>query len=264
MTRGGAWTVCLSLTVFAAAGTARSATPLSVSLRYDVDPSLSDCPGEDEFRRHVVEQLGTDPFREGAAHHIDARAPRPAVVSPAREIALPAVTTTPTAAPRPRPSFFASLGPVASVGEAPAASAGVELSGAARLRAFSLDLGARATFPVTFRQGDGTGVRASALAGTLAVCGHLRGFALCPLATLGRLRVSGLGVDDARAPASTTARVGLRGAFEQPLSARLAAVLHADGAYTLTPRTVTLNQLPVWKTAALGLAVGIDLAVLFR
>ncbi|HEY2731055.1 MAG TPA: hypothetical protein VGK52_14020 [Polyangia bacterium] len=322
VTRRGAWTVCLSLTVFAAAGTARSATSLSVSLSYDVDPSLRDCPGEDEFRRHVVEQLGTDPFRDGASHHVDARVhpserglegalvwtnptgasegdrrlssasrdcaefvrgmtfalavqiqflnqllgtplePPPAVVSPAREIAPPTVTTTP--APRRPPSFSVSVGPVGSFGEAPTASAGAELSGAARLRAFSLDLGARATLPVTFRQADGTGFRTSTLAGTLAVCGHLRRFALCPLMALGRLQVSGLGVDDAHAPASTTARVGLRAAFAQPLSTRLAAVLHADGAYTLTPRTVTLNQLPVWRTPTLGLAVGIDLAVLFR
>jgi hypothetical protein len=324
VTRRGAWTMCLSLMVFAAAGTARSATPLSVSLSYDVDPSLRDCPGEDEFRRHVVEQLGTDPFRDGAAHHVEARVhpserglegalvwtnatgtsegdrrlssasrdcsefvrgmtfalavqiqflnqllgtsldPRPAVVSPAREIAPPTVTTTPAPGPRPRPSFSASLGPVASFGEAPAASAGAELGVVARLRAFSLDLGARATLPVTFRQADGTGFRASTLAGTLAVCGHLRRFALCPLVVLGRLQVSGLGVDDAHAPASTTARVGLRGAFAQPLSARLAAVLHADGAYTLTPRAVTLNQLTVWRTSTLTFAVGIDLAVLFR
>lgn len=324
VTRRGAWTVCLSLTVFAAAGTARSATPLSVSLRYDVDPSLRDCPGEDEFRRHVVEQLGTDPFRDGAAHHIDARVlpserglegalvwsdaaganegdrrlssanrdcaefvrgmtfalavqiqflnqllgtslePRPAVVSPAREITPPTVTATPTPAPRPRASFSANLGPVGSFGEAPSASVGAELGVAARLRAFSLDLGARATLPVTLRQADGTGFQASTLAGTLAVCGHLRRFALCPLVALGRLRVAGLGVDDAHTPASTTARVGLRGAFAQPLSARLAAVLHADGAYTLTPRTVNVNQLPVWRTPALGLAVGIDVALLFR
>ena len=117
---------------------------------------------------------------------------------------------------------------------------------------------------MTFRQADGTGFRASTLAGTLAVCGHLRRFALCPLVALGLLRVSGLGVDDAHAPASTTARVGLRGAFAQPLSTRLAAVLHVDAAYTLTPRTVILNELPVWRTPGLGLAFGIDLAVLFR
>jgi hypothetical protein len=324
VTRRGAWTVCLSLTVLAAAGTARSATPLSVSLRYDVDPSLGDCPGEDEFRRHVVEQLGTDPFRDGAAHRIDARVhpserglegalvwtdatgasegdrrlssanrdcaefvrgmtfalavqiqflnqllgtsldPQPAVVSPARVVAPPTVTTTPATARRPRTSFSAGLGPVTSLGETAAASAGAELSASVRLRAFSLDLGAGATLPVTFRQADGTGFRASTLSGTLAVCGHLRRFALCPLMALGRLRISGLGVDDAHAPASTTARVGLRGAFAQALSARLAAVLHADGAYSLTPRTVTLNQLPVWRTTALALAIGIDFAVLFR
>jgi hypothetical protein len=327
VTGRGAWRVCLTLAALVAAHDARGATPLSVSLRYDVDPSLPDCPGEGEFRRRVVDQLGTDPFRDQAAHHIVASvrdserglegalvwtnatgagegerslssanrdcaefvrgmtfalavqiqflnqllgsslappppAPVPAAAPDAAPIAV--VTTGASVPPRARPSIAVGLGPVTAIGEAPSVSFGAELVVSARLRAFSLDLGARASLPVTFRQMDGTGFQTSTVAGTIAVCGHLRRFALCPTAALGRLRASGLGVDDAHAPASTTARFGLRGAFEQRLSAHLAAVLHAEGAYTLTPRTVTLNQLPVWKTPAFGLALAIDLAVLFQ
>src|SRR5258708_1677476 len=64
-----AWAVSLATTSLLA-GQARAAAPLAVSLRYEVDPELNDCPAEAEFRRHVVEQLGDDPFLAQAAHHV--------------------------------------------------------------------------------------------------------------------------------------------------------------------------------------------------
>ena len=308
-----AWALCLSMPSLVS-GRARAATPLAVSLRYEVDPSLNDCPAEEEFRRRVVDQLGDDPFLAGAGHHVVAsvrqsepglsgaivwtdasganegertlssanrdcvefvrgmtfalavqiqflnqllgttRAPAPS----AREIA-PASSAPPVQ----RATFAAGLGPIVALGETPGPSAGGELFVAARARAFSLALAARAILPVTWRQADGTGFRASALAATLALCGHWRRLALCPAVMLGRLRVTGLGVDDARSPASTMAGVGLRAALEHALSTRFAAVLHADGAATLTTRTVYLNELPVWKTPTLSVTAGVDLAVSF-
>jgi hypothetical protein len=43
---------------------------LTLSLHYEVDAALEGCPSEAEFRRSVTEQLGYDPFREAAPHHV--------------------------------------------------------------------------------------------------------------------------------------------------------------------------------------------------
>ena len=85
---------------------------------------------------------------------------------------------------------------------------------------------------------------------------------MCAVGMLGVLAVRGFGVDDARSPSSFVARAGLRLAFDQPLSKHWALGAHADALATLTPRTVLLNEVPVWSTPKLGLTVGIDLAVL--
>jgi hypothetical protein len=56
-----------------AEGPPESAAPkLWAVLSYAVDPQLSGCPGEAEFRDSVVKQLGYDPFRSDATHRIAA------------------------------------------------------------------------------------------------------------------------------------------------------------------------------------------------
>ena len=156
------------------------------------------------------------------------------------------------------------LGPIASTESAPSLTGGARAFGAVRLNALSLELGAQALLPVTLRQGDGTGFTTSSFGATLAPCGHVRRLALCAVGAVGRMRVEGFGVDDVRSPSSITAEGGLRLVFEQPLSARFALAVHADGLASLTSRTVYVNDMPVWTTRTLAFSVGIDLAVLFR
>jgi hypothetical protein len=176
----------------------------------------------------------------------------------------PPATVSGSAPSPPRFLYMLGAGPLLSVGETPAATAGARLFVGARHRAVSLELGAEATLASRLRQADGTGFDARAISATLAVCGHWRRLALCPLAAAGALRVAGFGVDQARAPSSFTARAGLRALLEDPLSTRFAVRLHADGLGTLTPRTVFVNELPVWAMPPVTFTAGLDLALVFR
>ncbi len=60
-----------ALTAVAAATSADQTSPqLSVVLAYDVDAALHGCPSESEFRDSIIKQLGYDPVRTEAAHHV--------------------------------------------------------------------------------------------------------------------------------------------------------------------------------------------------
>ncbi|HEY1536299.1 MAG TPA: hypothetical protein VGF76_19905 [Polyangiaceae bacterium] len=179
--------------------------------------------------------------------------PRPAPV---------ALATPAPAAVKPKWSLALGAGPIAELGVLPSLAEGFRLFAAARGSALSLELSPELTLPVTFRRADGTGFSASSYAATLVPCARRGRLGLCAVGMLGVLAVRGFGVDDARSPSSVLAKAGLRLAFDQPLAEHLALGAHADGLATLTPRTVLLNEVPVWTTPNLGLMVGIDLAVL--
>jgi hypothetical protein len=101
------------------------------------------------------------------------------------------------------------------------------------------------------------------LAATLALCGHWRRLAVCPLGTAGALLVTGVGVDAPRSPSAFTAGAGARAVLEQRLS-RFVIAAHADGLALLTPRTILLNGLPAWSTPAVTVTAGFDLVMQFR
>jgi hypothetical protein len=56
---------------------AEAAPELFVNLRYDVDPTLSGCMGEPDFRAMVARQVGYDPYHSNAALGVEVRV-RPA------------------------------------------------------------------------------------------------------------------------------------------------------------------------------------------
>lgn len=175
----------------------------------------------------------------------------------------PAVRPTPKPAATARKwSLALGAGPIAELGVVPSLAEGFRLFAAARGSALSLELSPEVTLPVKLRRADGTGFSATSYAATLVPCARRSRLAVCAVGMLGVLAVRGFGVDDARSPSSIVAKAGLRLAFDQPLSRHWALGAHADGTRTLTPRTVLLNEVPVWTTPKLGLMVGIDLAVL--
>jgi hypothetical protein len=65
--------VALALATLVAARPARAAAEVLVSLDYQADSALSDCPSAADFERQIVRQLGRDPFRESAARHLVVR-----------------------------------------------------------------------------------------------------------------------------------------------------------------------------------------------
>jgi hypothetical protein len=314
----------------AAPASADSPPRLFVTLGYELDPGLHGCPSEVEFRDSVVKQLGYDPFRDDATHHIVAEvansesgiegriewtdatgekegerrlaypgrdcgevsrgmvfaiavqiqllssaaatapAPAPLPCAPCAEPA-PVIPEKPVVAEKPKPVLPArkwggavGIGPTAEFGVAPSLAAGLRLFASLRYNDLSLDVGPEAILPVTMRRSDGTGFSTTTLAATAVPCAHLDRWALCAIGMLGLLVAHGFGVDDPRSPSSFIGRVGLRVAFDQPVAPRWLGAVHVDGLATLTPRTVSLNELPVWTTPTLALVVGIDLAVLFR
>jgi hypothetical protein len=71
--RSPAFAVALALATLAASRPARAAAEVLVSLDYQADPALGDCPSAADFERQIVRQLGRDPFRESAARHLVVR-----------------------------------------------------------------------------------------------------------------------------------------------------------------------------------------------
>jgi hypothetical protein len=175
----------------------------------------------------------------------------------------PPPASTATARPQP-PRYALGLGPVFLIGATPEATPGARVFAAGRHGAASLEVGAQASFVGSLRRADGTGFDARVVAGTLALCGHWRRLALCSLGTAGALLVTGFGVDEPHSPSAFTAGAGLRAALQQPLSSRFVLNAHADALATLTPRTISLNELPVWTTPAVTFSVGVDLAMQLR
>ncbi len=190
-------------------------------------------------------------------------APLPPPAPPPPPPSAPPSPAKPTAVLAER-AVFVGLGPTGEVGIVPSFTGGLRLFAGVRRGALSMEMAAEATLPVTLRQADGTGFSATAFGATLAPCGHRGPLALCAVGMLGLLDVRGFGVDDPRSPSSLVARVGLRLAFGEALSLHWAVGVHVDGLVSLTPRTVSLNELPVWTMPPVALVVGIDVAAHLR
>jgi hypothetical protein len=71
--RSLAFVLELALATLMVARPARAAAEVLVSLDYQADLALGDCPSAVDFERQVVRQLGRDPFRESASRHLVVR-----------------------------------------------------------------------------------------------------------------------------------------------------------------------------------------------
>jgi len=146
---------------------------------------------------------------------------------------------------------------------APETDLDVRLFAAVRYWFASIELGGEATIPSTGRLDDRSGFRYRALAGTLALCGHLRWWSACGVGKLAQIRVEGFGVDQSFSPAGTQPWAGVRLAFTHRLWRRLSASVNAEGLRSLAPWTVEVNHTPAWRTPAWGLHFGLDLGATF-
>jgi hypothetical protein len=126
-----------------------------------------------------------------------------------------------------------------------------------------VELGAEATLP-SATDGDGeAGFRHDLILATLAACGARGPFAACGLGKLGRIRVSGTGVDNPASPKGLVGQAGMRLSYSLRMPNHLALHGHLDGLYLVTPWTVDLNQVAVWTMPRLSAIAGVDLTLRF-
>jgi len=314
----------------------RAQAPYYVSLGYEMDPTLSDCPAEAEFKRDVTRQLGYDPFRADATRQVVARtAPtssgmtgalvwrdaegraqgerrlvtdhrdcRELVRSMAFAVVVQLQLLDEQAEPKPEPEpetqaeapeppqpevapvedrprvrirvrqqrqaslkpadgrwqMNLGLGPAVAVGLAPNPSALARVFAAARYGDLSLELGAAASWPATWRSDDGSGFESNAVLASVAPCLHRGWFSACPVAHLGSLSVEGVGIDEPRASSGLLIQTGLRLAGSQPLGP-IIATLRLEAMVSLRRWSVEVNEQDIWRMPGATFHAGLDFAL---
>jgi hypothetical protein len=180
----------------------------------------------------------------------------------------PAPATPPPASPEEaraeRLAVLAGVGVFGQRGWQPGLAVGFRSFGALRGDWWSLILDAQATLPTTARFPARGGFSAREVAVGLAPCLRRAVLDFCALGRLGLVNVRGQGVDEPRAPSSPELLLGLRLQLVWPELARLATLAHLDVLAQLLPRDVWLNRERVWSTAPLAVALGVDVAALFK
>jgi len=199
-----------------------------------------------------------------------AGAPRPP--SPTAPKAAPKPAPSPAPEPKREPvvitsparSVLVGLGGLARVGSQPAVAAGLHTFAALGTRAWALAVDAHATLPTSAQAGPESSISAREIGLGAAPClrrGLLDG---CVVGSVTLVSVQGKGVDHARTDSTVGFGLGLRIQLAWPWTERLAAVAHVDVLAQLTQRDVLLNYEPVWSTAPVAVAVGLDVAAIFR
>jgi hypothetical protein len=133
----------------------------------------------------------------------------------------------------------------------------------ARFDPLSLELGMDGALPTTLRQADGSGFSLDQFAARTAACGHVRPFAACLTAGLGRIEARGLGLDKPASPSGLLSQVGARLAATHELGDRFFASARVEGVVTLSRWSVTLNHRVAWRTPRVGGLAGVDFGVFF-
>lgn len=184
-------------------------------------------------------------------------APLPGPVEPSSP---PGPAVPPPPAPSPPWRAFVGLGALASWGTAPGIEIGGRAFGSLRRGAVSLEVGGEIVAPSTWQRDDGSGFRATSIAGTLAPCGHLGSFAACGLLRGGRLRVTGFGVDQPESASAWLAQTGVRLAATRHLGWGLIGGFHVDVTAALTRPSIELAATPAWRAPPFAILAGIDIA----
>jgi hypothetical protein len=161
-------------------------------------------------------------------------------------------------------AFSAGFGASAMWGLSPSTTADFRLFVAARRNDLSLEIGGEASYPSDEVRWHGFGFRSRWTGGSVALCGHASAFSACALGRLGELHIEGLGVDRPESPSSMVAHTGLRlgGAVELGKGWFLAPRL--EGLLLLTPHTVQMNDVEIWRMPRVSGILGLDLGLRFR
>jgi hypothetical protein len=164
------------------------------------------------------------------------------------------------------PRWFLSIGLGSSIAlrTAPKAVAEGSFFFAAQRGRLAFEIGGEASLASTKHEDFGGGFRHRLVLSTAAACGLQKSLAVCVVGKLGQVHVRGTAVDKPATSNGLVAQVGPRLAYSLGLSSRIALRGRIDALYLLTPWTVELNQLDVWKMPRLSAVTGIDLEFRFR
>lgn len=161
-----------------------------------------------------------------------------------------------------RVRFLVGAGPALGFWLTPTPAVEARVFVGLRRGAWLAELGLEASLPGSYSTANGQGFEQRVELGSLAGCALLPPLSGCLVSKLGRLHVTGFGVDAPRSPAGVLFQVGPRLALGQEWGGWLGA-LRIDALVTLVPWRVTLNRLEVWQTPVLTLGLGLDVAALF-
>jgi len=191
-----------------------------------------------------------------------------AASEPAPPPPAPPPPPPPPPRPAPRPAertirAMVGAGVLAEHGLTPATSPGLRVFGSLWTRRLSVEVSTGLGLPTQVTLPDRTGFSASSLTGRVTPCARVAVVGLCVVGALGQLSVRGQGVDQVRSPSSLVAGAGGRIEVLWPALSALGVLVHLEALALLTPRTVFLNQEPVWSTAPVVLGAGFDLGALF-
>jgi hypothetical protein len=155
-------------------------------------------------------------------------------------------------------------GPALGVGIAPEPAVAGRLFTTVQYDRLAVELGAEATLPSRHETTNGEGFEQQVVLGSLAGCLFVRRLSGCVVNKWGRLQVRGFGVDIPRSASGLLAQIGPRLALTKAIAKRWTGALRVEALATLMPWDVSLDQREVWRTPALSVAIGADLAAVFR
>jgi hypothetical protein len=166
---------------------------------------------------------------------------------------------SPARVPRERIVVSASVGPIASVGVAPAPSFGAALALRARRRWLSLEVEGRADVPASGNYLNGS-ITTNVIGGSILLCGHPAAeLYACGLGFLANFAEHG-SVPPVLSQTALFAALGIRVGYEFSLGQYVFIDFHADALGALTRHRVELDDHPVFEVfpvnATVGVAVG--------
>jgi hypothetical protein len=155
------------------------------------------------------------------------------------------------------------IGPAVGLGLAPGPVFLGRLFGAFRRGWLGLEVGVERSMPSKTTETYGGGFEHALTLGTVAACGWYGTTFVCGLTKLGRIHVSGFGIDRPESSAGFVAQSGPRIAHALRFGNHVLLLGRVEALYLLTPWTVELNHVAVWNMPRLSAVAGIDLAASF-
>jgi hypothetical protein len=187
--------------------------------------------------------------------------PRPVAAPPASPAERGPLPPLPSTAPA---AFEASIGLVASSGDAPNMAAGLSAGGAVRWAPLSVGLEGRVDAPATESATGGGQVSSQRVVAAVVPCASFGPFAACAVVQGGAMRAWSNGVPDRRTAWTESWEVGGRVGVFVPVAANLFLRVRTDILGNLHRASLELRGTSVWLAAPVTSCLGVDAVLRFR